>query len=148
MCWLAAIMFAQLSIRWLNRQCEVQTFPLTLHLLFQGEEADWLGHRHLLAHRRGVTCRSVGECSAHHTQLCKYYKTYCMSHHDSSDNKHRILILILCLIDRWGRPSSHWPSVTSAESCCSRVSAVRPAATSSTSAAALRFLSCVSTTTS
>lgn len=58
-----------------------------------------------------------------------------------------ILCLCLCLTDRWGRPFSHWPSVTSAESCFSRVSAVRPVATSSTSAAAQRFHSCASTMT-
>lgn len=57
-------------------------------------------------------------------------------------------VFCLFLPNRWGRPSSHWPSATSAESCCSRVSAVRPVATSSTSAAAQRFPLCVSTMTS
>lgn len=44
---------------------------LTPPSLFQREEADWLGHGHLLADGRRVACRSAGECSAHHTQLCK-----------------------------------------------------------------------------
>lgn len=63
---------------------------------------------------------------------------------------HFALMVCFCLFpgDRWGRPSSRWPSATSAESCCSRVSAVRPVATSSTSAAAQRFPLCVSTMTS
>lgn len=148
----AFIMVVKPSAMW-----DVDSSPKS-PLPLQREEAYWLGHRHLLADGRGAACRSVGECAAHHTQLCKYYKTksYYLTHLTDSKQIHWLWLsvlpgpdnMFLCLIDRWGRRSSHWPSVTSAESCCSRVSAVRPVVTSSTSAAALRFLSCVSTMTS
>lgn len=43
-----------------------------LMLLFQGEKAHWLGHGHFLADSGGAPRGGLGECPAHHAQLCKY----------------------------------------------------------------------------
>lgn len=46
---------------------------MTALFTLQREEANWLGHWHFLANRRGVTRGGLGECATHNTQFCMYH---------------------------------------------------------------------------